>query len=82
MTEATIAPAKRWIELYFDLLPIDGSQYKEVLTSDAHLEEIMIRFVQAHVQKALENASKSQKFSSEGDRGRVYTDVYPLENIK
>lgn len=44
--------------------------------------QIMIEFAKLHVQAALEAASKSNKFSYEGARGRVHYDVYPLSNIK
>lgn len=84
MSETIVAPAKRWIELHIDLIPIDGSQFKEVQCSDAHLEEIMIRFAQAHVQKAVRSIMMASFNQEELDNivKRQLEFFYPLHNIK
>jgi hypothetical protein len=44
--------------------------------------ELLVEFAKLHVKAALEAASKSNKFSYEGARGRTYLNAYPEENIK
>lgn len=46
------------------------------------IENIMIEFAKYHVEQALKEASESNMFSYHSARGRIYKEVYPLENIK
>ena len=82
MSETIVAPAKRWIELHIDTIPIDGSEFREVQATDAYLAEVMVRFAQAHVQKALEAASVYGCLREDTFGPEDIINAYPLENVK
>jgi hypothetical protein len=57
-----------------ELLPAD---YFDVLAT-----KVLPELIKLYVKDALKAASESSRFGYEADRGRLYLDVYPLDNIK
>jgi hypothetical protein len=74
MSETTVDLAKKWLETHIDLIPIEGSEFREVRASDAHVAEVMIQFAQAHLEafrkEVIENINMEVKVEAGylGDR--------------
>ena len=63
----------------FEICPLKEYTPEELI-NDTKLA--MIEFAKLHVKEALKEASESNMFSYHSARGRIYKEVYPLENIK
>jgi hypothetical protein len=95
MSETIVAPAKKWIELYVDIVSRDGAEF--VQATPKQVEYAMIKFAQAHVQKATETiAEKAEAFVEYGHGDWMLSmsverygvekesilNAYPIENVK
>jgi len=79
--EAFVAPAKRWAELHLEVAAyVDKKPL--YMASTEQIEFVLKKFAQAHVQKALKEASVYGCLREDTFGPEDILNCYPLEDIK